>query len=128
MNEPDQIVQCIREAAVEYSNCRLNMARANRIMNEKLRPSYKALRSRGDPALRKLLPLLEDDNATVRWVAAGFAYDLEPERCRQVLEQAMHEPGVTGIMAWAALAERNLDAPPPFPSSGSAHRDRGRKA
>jgi hypothetical protein len=111
----DQIVQHMRKWAIEYSNYGFNTTRANRIMDKELRPSYEALRIRGDLALRKLLPLLEDANSTVRWVAAGFAYDVEPAGCRRVLEQVMQERGIAALMAWTTLAERNLDAPPPPP-------------
>jgi hypothetical protein len=108
----DQIVQHMRKWAMKYSNCGFNTIRANGIMDRELRPSYEALKSRGNLALRKLLPLLEDENSTVRWVAAGFAYDVEPTTCRRVLEQVMQDGGIAALMAWTTLAERNLGAPP----------------
>jgi hypothetical protein len=113
----EQIVQHMRNCAIEYSKCGFNMIRANRIMDKELRPSYEVLKHRGDAALRKLLPLLSDENSTVQWVAAGFAYDVEPAACRRVLEQVMQQRGVTGIMAFVTLAERNLDSLPPIPDT-----------
>src|SRR5260370_17750673 len=71
-----QIVQHIRDCAIEYSTCGFNTIRANRIMDKELRPSYEVLRRKGHAALRKLLPLLNDANSTVQRVAAGFCYDI----------------------------------------------------
>lgn len=111
----EQIIQQLREAAIAYSGCGFNTVKANRIMDKQLRPAYTALKARGDAALKKLLPLMNDDNPTVRWVAAGFAYDVEPDICRRVLEEIMKEPGINAIMAWAALAERTPESPPDPP-------------
>jgi len=111
----NQIVQHMRDCAIQYSKCGFNVVKANRIMDKELRRSYELLKQKGDAALRKLLPLLHDENPTVRWVAAGFAYDVEPAACRRVLEQVMQERGVNGIMAFVTLAERNLDALPRLP-------------
>ncbi len=113
----DQIIQHIRDCAIEYSKCGFNTIRANRIMDKELRPSYEVLKRKGDAALRKLLPLLNDANSTVQWVAAGFGYDIEPAACRRVLEQVMQKPDVAGIMAFVTLTERNLDSLPPIPDT-----------
>src|SRR5436853_166243 len=76
----DQVVQHIRDCAIKYSKCGFNTIKANQIMDKELRP-YEVLKRKGDAALRKLLPLLNDTNSTVQWVAAGFVYDIEPAAC-----------------------------------------------
>ena|SRR5205085_731295 len=112
----DQVVQHIRDCAIKYSKCGFNTIKANQIMDKELRP-YEVLKRKGDAALRKLLPLLNDTNSTVQWVAAGFVYDIEPAACRRVLEQVMQKPDIAGLMAFVTLAERNLDALPLIPDT-----------
>lgn len=84
----------------------------NRITDRELFPAQAILAVRGADALRKLLPLAEDENPAARWVAASFAYDVAPEICRPVLEGVMSERSMIGMLAWAVLAHKNPDAPP----------------
>jgi hypothetical protein len=108
----EQLVENTRKWAIELSTCRLNMVKHNRIMDRELSPIQTILTARGANALQKLLPLMQDRNPTVRWVAASFAYDVAPDMCRRVLEEVMSDSGMVGILAWAFLAYKNLDAPP----------------
>jgi hypothetical protein len=108
----EQLVEHTRKWAIELSTCRLNAVKHNRIMDRELSPIQTILTARGADALRKLLPLMQDQNPAVRWVAASFAYDVAPDMCRSALEGVMGERSMIGILAWAVLASKSPDAPP----------------
>ena len=75
----------------------------NRIIEEQLRPCFHVLERRGAAAVRKLLPLTEDDNDEVRLQASAYAFAVDPDRCRRALVDLMRLRGFTGITAMVEL-------------------------
>ena len=110
----DRIVQYIRTWSIERSKCGFNVSKANRISDTRLFPCRAILAARGPASLRKLLPLLQEDNTEVRLVAASFAYDAEPATCRRALEELMEKHELVALLAWATLAYKDPMAAP-FP-------------
>lgn len=98
-----EIVKFFRDAALERANCGFDSETGNRIFDQNMVPAYQALVSRGPESLRELLVLIDDPSLNVRTDAAIFAYNSDPERCREALKQVLKEPGWTRILAIAGL-------------------------
>lgn len=98
-----ELVDYIRHWAIERSKCGLDVETYNWIIAEHLSPAEKILEGRGPGSVAKALPLLTDDNPEVRLVAAGFAYQIDPPRCLDVLMDLMKTPSLIGIAAYMAL-------------------------
>jgi hypothetical protein len=116
----DRLVEDFRKWAIEQSKCGFEPECANRIDNEELTPCRDILAARGLSALRKLLPLLKDDDPNVRLNAAGFAFDADPAACRSVLEALIKQRGITALFAWAVWSHHDPQTAPD-PNSFLAH-------
>ena len=102
----EQLVGHVREWSIERSKCGLNYHKFNRICDRELFPCYAVLAERGPRSLRKLLPLTADENPEVQLVAASFAFEADPPRCRQVLERLMRKSG-GGVLALVTLLDKD---------------------
>jgi hypothetical protein len=113
----EQIVDYFRHWGIEHWKCGIDGYAANRVYERHLVPAGNLLEKRGSQSLAKLLPLLGDENRSVRLMAAGFAYDVEKSACRKALEELMQTPDNPGLLAYAALF--HFEGPEAVPNPGA---------
>jgi hypothetical protein len=102
-----EIIEYFRDASIRRAQCGFNVTPANRIIDHEMGPAYEALAARGQAALREFLSLTADPIPKVREDAAIFAFDVDPGRCRRVLEELIGEPGWVGAAALGGLLHRS---------------------
>ncbi len=103
----EALVRYFQEWTVKQSKVGLNYVAYNRIDRDNLIPSRDILARRGPASLAKLLSLTDDADANVRLHAAIFAFDADPDRCRQMLENLVPEPDLVGLRAMAWLGYKD---------------------
>jgi Domain of unknown function (DUF2019) len=108
----ERLVERLKSAAIEQFDCSLDMERANRIDSKEIVPCADLLASRGPEAVRKLLPLLRDENPNVRLIAASCTFDLDPIVCRQVLHDLVRAGGILRLFAWAVWSRHDPGTAP----------------
>jgi hypothetical protein len=101
----DEFVSVARErgTAVLDSETR----RANQMFS-RMQALDRALRSRGRSARLMLLPLLEDDDRSVRYYAAKYLLGLVPHRARATIEE-IAKPKFDGLCSDAGMCLYALD-------------------
>jgi hypothetical protein len=102
-----QIIEYFHDASIRRAQCGFNVTPANRICEREMGPAYGALAARGEASLREFLSLTDDPNPNVRKDAAIFAFDVDPDRCRRVLEKLIGEPGWVGAAAMLWLLHKS---------------------
>lgn len=113
----DELVDYIRQWAIERSKCGRDSYAAKRIDERHVFPAGNILTDRGPEAVFKLLPLLHDDNREVRLAAASIAYEVDKQKCRKVLEELVKTPDMAGIMALMTLSVK--EGPDSVPNPGT---------
>ena len=86
----DSLVARYREAAIRH-----RLANTSREANKaaaEIAGIYRELRQRGSTALERLLPLLQDQDASVRGWAAAHALQFAPQQAIAVLEELAAGP------------------------------------
>lgn len=100
----DSLVTGYQDAARRHG--RAKTARAANKAAEELATVYRELRQRGSDALERLLPLLHDEDASVRCWAAAHALEFAPEQAAVVLEDLASGPtGAIRVSASMTLRE-----------------------
>ena len=102
-----EVCEYLRDASVRRAKCGFNAIAGNRILDEELMPACRTLAARGPQGMKALLSLLDDQDPNVRTDVAIFAYDSDPDRCREALKRARQEPGAVSMAALIGLLHRD---------------------
>jgi hypothetical protein len=113
-----QLAQYFRDASLERAKCGFNWVSGNRIVDSRMTPAHKVLKSRGRKAMQGLLQLTDDPSPSVRADAAVYAYDVDPIRCRDVLKELVGEPGLPGAIAVVWLIDKDTEFRAEFAEMG----------
>lgn len=98
----EELVHWYEESSIAYGQAieAADSRSANRAA-DKISAAYRELRSRG--ATSQLLPLLQNENETVRTNVAAHALEFAPELGEPVLLWIAKQPGLNGLAAEYAL-------------------------
>jgi len=99
----ESLIEKYRDAARRHGSGK-TVRTVNKAADE-IATIHRELRERGSAALARLLPLLKDDDSSVRTWAAAHALTFAPTEAATVLKDLATAPGLIGISAEMTLRE-----------------------